>query len=90
MHDNLKDLLAAGADDATAISAPGRAPLTHAGLRRHIDETIGALNRVGIGRNDRVAIVLNNGPEMASCFVACASGVTSAPLNPAYLSLIHI
>jgi len=84
MHDNLKELLAAGADDAIAISAPGRAALTHGGLRRHIDETIGTLNRFGIGRNDRVAIVLNNGPEMASCFVACASGVTSAPLNPAY------
>lgn len=39
---------------------------------------------MGIGRNDRVAIVLNNGPEMAACFIACASGVTSAPLNPAY------
>ena len=84
MHDNLKELLAAGADDATAISAPGRAVLTHAGLRRHIDETIGTLNGLVIGRNDRVAIVLNNGPEMASCFIACASGVTSAPLNPAY------
>ena len=67
MHDNLKELLAAGADDAIAISAPGRAALTHGGLRRHIDETIGTLNRFGIGRNDRVAIVLNNGPEMASC-----------------------
>ncbi|HOL38669.1 MAG TPA: AMP-binding protein, partial [Rubrivivax sp.] len=32
----------------------------------------------------RFAIVLDNGPEMAACFVACASGVTSAPLNPAY------
>lgn len=84
MHDNLKDLLAAGADDATAISAPGRAPLSHAALRRQIDDTIGTLNRLGIGRNDRVAIVLANGPEMATCFVACASGVTSAPLNPAY------
>jgi acyl-CoA synthetase (AMP-forming)/AMP-acid ligase II len=80
MHDNLKDLLAAGADDATAI----RAPLSHAGLRRQIDDTIATLNRLGIGRNDRVAIVLANGPEMATCFVACASGVTSAPLNPAY------
>jgi len=28
--------------------------------------------------------VLPNGPEMASCFIACASGVASAPLNPAY------
>lgn len=42
------------------------------------------MNALGIGRNDRVGIVLANGPEMATCFVACASGVTSAPLNPAY------
>jgi hypothetical protein len=44
----------------------------------------GHAERLGIGRNDRVAIVLPNGPEMATCFMACASGVASAPLNPAY------
>lgn len=84
MQDKLKDLLAGGADAATAISAPGRAPLSHAGLRALIDTTLASLNALGVGRNDRVAIVLANGPEMATCFVACASGVTSAPLNPAY------
>jgi acyl-CoA synthetase (AMP-forming)/AMP-acid ligase II len=49
-----------------------------------IDSTLAWLNARGIGRNDRVAIVLPNGPEMASGFLACAAGVTSAPLNPAY------
>ena len=39
---------------------------------------------MGIGRNDRVAIVLPDGPEMAVTFVAVAAGATSAPLNPAY------
>ena len=39
---------------------------------------------MGIGRNDRVAIVLPNGPEMAAAFVAIAAGATTAPLNPAY------
>jgi len=80
----LSDLLSRGADAATAISAPARAPLTFAALRGLISQTIAQLNALGIGRNDRVAIVLPNGPEMATCFVACASGVTSAPLNPAY------
>ena len=80
----LSDLLSRGADTATAISAPARAPLTFAALRGLISHTIAQLNQLGIGRNDRVAIVLPNGPEMATCFVACASGVTSAPLNPAY------
>ncbi len=80
----LKDLLAAGADAAPALAAPGRSKLSHGELRALIAGTIATLNGLGIGRNDRVAIVLNNGPEMAACFMACASGVTSAPLNPAY------
>ncbi len=84
MAKTLKDLLATGADDAPALSAPGRPPLTHAALRSQVASTIAALNAMGLGRGDRVAIVLANGPEMAACFVACASGVTSAPLNPAY------
>jgi acyl-CoA synthetase (AMP-forming)/AMP-acid ligase II len=80
----LKDLLAAGADAAPALAAPGRSKLSHGDLRALIAATLATLNGLGIGRNDRVAIVLNNGPEMAACFMACASGVTSAPLNPAY------
>ena len=80
----LRDLLATGADDAPAIAAPGKSQLSFGALRSLIAETISRLNAFGIGRNDRVAIVLPNGPEMATCFMACASGVTSAPLNPAY------
>jgi acyl-CoA synthetase (AMP-forming)/AMP-acid ligase II len=80
----LQDLLHIGADDAIAISAPGRQPLDYRGLRALVAATTASLNAAGIGRNDRVAIVLPNGPEMATCFLACASGVTSAPLNPAY------
>ena len=84
MHQVLKDLLTAGADAAPALSAPGRQPLSFGALRALIVDTVAALNGIGIGRNDRVAIVLPNGPEMAAAFIACASGVTSAPLNPAY------
>ena len=84
MHPTLKDLLSTGADAAPALSAPSRAPLSFGGLRTLIDATLAQLNALGIGRNDRVAIVLPNGPEMAACFMACASGVASAPLNPAY------
>jgi hypothetical protein len=84
MSATLKDLLAQGAADAPAISAPGRPALSHGALRALIERTLATLNGLGIGRNDRVAIVLPNGPEMATCYMACASGVTSAPLNPAY------
>jgi acyl-CoA synthetase (AMP-forming)/AMP-acid ligase II len=80
----IAQLLAAGRDAAPAIEAPGRRPMTHAELRAHVDATVDALNGHGIVRNDRVAIVLPNGPEMASAFVAIAAGATTAPLNPAY------
>ncbi|MGA2637826.1 acyl--CoA ligase [Methylocella sp.] len=77
-------LLASGRADDVAIAAPNAAPLTYAGLRALVAETIASLNQLGIARNDRVAIVLPNGPEMATAFIAIASGATSAPLNPTY------
>jgi oxalate---CoA ligase len=80
------ELLDSGQDEAPAIAAPGRPTLTYAGLRRHVQATIATLNRLGIGRNDPLAIVLPNGPEMASAFVSIGAGATTAPLNPAYQS----
>ena len=82
--DTVPGLLAGGAADAPAITAPDRPALTHGGLRALAAGTTAALNAMGIGRNDRVAIVLPNGPEMAAAFIAVASGATTAPLNPAY------
>jgi len=80
----LQELLAAGADDAIALAAPGAQPLAYRGLRLVVARCGQRLNAAGIGRGDRVAIVLPNGPEMAAAFVAIASFAASAPLNPAY------
>jgi oxalate---CoA ligase len=77
-------LLDEGAPDATALSTPGGCPLTYRALRALAAQTFTALNAQGVGRNDRVAIVLDNGPEMAAAFVCIAAGATAAPLNPAY------
>jgi len=79
-------LLEAGAPDATALSAPGGAPLSYRALRALASHTVAALNAQGIGCNDRVAIVLDNGPEMAAAFLSIAACATAAPLNPAYRS----
>ncbi len=43
----------------------------------------GELNEAGIGRSDRVAVVLKNGPELAAAFVTVAASAVCAPLNPA-------
>src|SRR3990167_10743921 len=80
----LPENFAAGAASAPALLAPGRPALTHDGLRRLIADTVKRLNGLGIGRNDRVAIMLPNGPEMAAAFLAVAAGAATAPLNPAY------
>ena len=84
MAATLETMLAAGADAAPALSAPGRPTLTHGALRELVAATLATLNAAGAGRNDRIAIVLDNGPEMAACFIACAAGTASAPLNPSY------
>ena len=59
----LRSLLSAGADDAVAISAPGRPELDYAGLRAHCDQIGRQLAGQGLGPEDRVAIVLPNGPK---------------------------
>ena len=81
---SLLDMLGAGQDDAPAIGAPGRKAMNYRGLRSQIGETVEALGDAGLACGDRVAIVLPNGPEMATAFLCVASGMTAAPLNPAY------
>jgi acyl-CoA synthetase (AMP-forming)/AMP-acid ligase II len=67
-----------------AIHAPGRVPLTYGRLYQHIDKMERALRAMGIGRHDRIAVVLPNGPELAVAIVTVAATVACAPLNPAY------
>ncbi|MCC7371089.1 MAG: AMP-binding protein [Chloroflexi bacterium] len=78
-------LLDTGAADAVAIAATERPPLTFGALRQLVRDTVVSLNQLGYGRGDAVAIVLPNGPEMATSFIAVASACVSAPLNPAYV-----
>src|SRR3989344_70422 len=80
----IHELLAGKPADAVAFVGSGCPSLTYGGLREHVERPVARLNRFGVGRNDRIAIVLPNGTEMASAFVAIAAGTTSAPLNPAY------
>lgn len=79
-----RQLLTIGQNDAIAIQAPDRPALTYSALRALADKTADTLNAAGIGRNDRVALVLPNGPEMASAFACIGCAATTAPLNPAY------
>src|SRR5215207_1333441 len=80
----ISEFLKAGSDDAPALSAPGGIPLSYSGLRSLVADVTASLASQGIGPNDRVAIVLDNGPEMAAAFLRIGSAATAAPLNPTY------
>src|SRR5262245_22084431 len=80
----ISKLLDAGASEHPAITAPGGVPLTYDGLRSLVADTVRSLRARGIAPNDRVAYVLDNGPEAATTFLSVAAGATAAPLNPAY------
>jgi acyl-CoA synthetase (AMP-forming)/AMP-acid ligase II len=80
----LRALMERGAAERNALEAPGGTPLTFAALRALMAETLTSLNGHGIGRGDRIALVLANGPEMATSFIALAAGAVAAPLNPSY------
>jgi acyl-CoA synthetase (AMP-forming)/AMP-acid ligase II len=75
---------AARTPNGVAIAAPGCVPVTFSRLWSHVTGVAGALRAAGVGRNDRVALVLPNGPEMATALLGVSGAATSAPLNPAY------
>ena len=67
-----------------ALRGDNQQPCSYAELYELVRRTANQLQSTGLGRKDRVAIVLPNGPEMAACFLAVAEASTAAPLNPAF------
>ncbi len=84
MTQTLAALIADHPADAPAIGAPDRGWLSYGGLREQAAAVAEALYAAGVGRGDRVGIVLPNGPEMAAAFFCVAQVATTAPLNPGY------
>lgn len=77
-------ILSIGAADNIALTAPDRADTSYQMLREHCQNIGRQLASQGLTHTDRVAIVLPNGPEMATAFLAVSSYMSAAPLNPAY------
>jgi acyl-CoA synthetase (AMP-forming)/AMP-acid ligase II len=70
--------------EAPAILAPDCVPLSYRRLYRHIDDIGRTLRNKGIGRDDRLAVLMPNGPELAVAIVAVAANAACASINPAY------
>ncbi len=81
---SLLSLRAQEGSGAEAILAPERSAATYDFLMAQVRATAMALRARGVRRNDRVAIVVPNGPEAATVFLGVSAAATSAPLNPAY------
>ena len=85
LPNTIADSIAAHASqgpDKPALLAPGREPLSYQHLLFQIHFVVQELNRFGIGRPDRVAVVLANGPELAASFLSISAAAAFAPLNP--------
>src|SRR5438132_6584805 len=70
--------------DAVALLASGQVPLTYGRLRQCMHEVVQRLRAYGIERQDRVAVLLPDGPAMAVACLAVAAGATCMPLNPVW------
>ena len=58
--------------------------MTYGQLQEHTNRFVGWLNSLGFRRNDRFAIVMPDGPEIAATLISVACGFTAITLNPAY------
>ena len=58
--------------------------MTYGMLWAYAKDTVRALRSVGVGRSDRVAVVLPDGPEAAAAIISVAAGAVCAPLNPTF------
>jgi acyl-CoA synthetase (AMP-forming)/AMP-acid ligase II len=81
---DIAGLLNRGDPELIAIAAPERRPMTRAALSQQTTAVVGALRKLGVGRQDRVAMILPNGPEMAALFLGVAAGAAAAPINTVY------
>ena len=72
------------APTAPAILGIGAATLAYGTFAQQLDELGQTLAGVGVGRHDRVAILLPNGPVMATTVLGVMTNAAAAPLNPLY------
>ena len=84
MSQTISNFLSDHLSASKAIGALNKEWLTYGALRELTQKVKTTLRESGISKKDRVAIVLPNGPTMASAFATIAQCATTAPLNPNY------
>jgi acyl-CoA synthetase (AMP-forming)/AMP-acid ligase II len=79
----IRDLIIFGSQDpdSPAIESPGYQPLTFRDLRKQVAYAVQSLNALGFRPNDRIAVVMPNGPHTAVAILSVMAGFTGVPLN---------
>jgi acyl-CoA synthetase (AMP-forming)/AMP-acid ligase II len=81
----LIELFPTEAASRTAVAIPGAAKITYASLREQVESLASVLRKAGIQPGDVVTMVLANGLEFLTTFLAITwVRAVAAPLNPAY------
>ena len=80
----VKNIIHQQNDDNIAITSSEGSPLSYGDLKVLIHKISSQLCANEISNKDRAAIVLPNGPYMATTFLSISSYMSAAPLNPNY------
>jgi|TARA_B100001971_G_scaffold139881_1_gene129201 acyl-CoA synthetase (AMP-forming)/AMP-acid ligase II len=80
----IKNIIEDQNDNNIALTSESSPPLLYKDLKSFVNKIASQLAGNEISNNDRAAIVLPNGPFMASSFLAVSSYMSAAPLNPSY------
>ncbi len=83
-HWSILEKLAQEIPQDIALLGESRLTFSYAHVQAQIEYTVSFLNEWGLGRNDTIVVVLENGPEMAMAFLSLTAGIKVAPLNPNY------
>ena len=84
MTQTIRSLINNNDNEDIAITSSDGNKIKYSDLKKHVFNISGQLSNKGILNSDRAVIVLPNGPEMATSFLAVSSYMSAAPLNPSY------
>ena len=80
----VKHIFSDQTDTNIALTSENNSPLLYKDLKVLANRISRQLSGNNISNKDRAAIILPNGPYMASSFLAVSSYMSAAPLNPNY------
>ena len=80
----VKNIFSDQTDTNIALTSENNPPLLYKDLKTLTNRISRQLSGNHISNKDRAAIILPNGPYMASSFLAISSYMSAAPLNPNY------